>query len=65
MGLADGFLLPDPFIPTIKARVLSTAYGKDSEQRSPAMSKFWGDRYETGVKVAEVILKIIDDANMQ
>ena len=65
LGLADGFVLPDPFLPTIKARVLSTAYGKDGESRSPAMAKWFGDKYENGVKVAGVILEVINDANMQ
>jgi hypothetical protein len=65
LHLGDGFLIPDPFLPTIKARVLSTAYGKDGEQRSPGMSKWWGDRYETGVKIAGAILEIINDPNMQ
>ena len=65
LHLGDGFLIPDPFLPTIKARVLSTAYGKDGEQRAPAMAKWWGDRYETGVKIAGAILGIINDPNMQ
>lgn len=65
LHMGDGFLIPDPFLPIIKARVLSTAYGKDSEQRSPAMAKFWGDRFENGVKIAKVILDIVNDPNMQ
>lgn len=65
LGLGDGLLIPDPFTPIIKARVLSTAYGKDGEARSPGMSKFWGDRYETGVKIAGAILQVINDPNMQ
>ena len=65
MGLADGFVLPDPFIPAIRARVLSTAYSKDGDQRAPALAKSWGDRYEAGVKVAGVILEVINAQEMQ
>ena len=65
LHLGDGLSIPDPFLPIIKARVLSTAYGKDGEQRAPAMSKWWGDRYETGVKIAGAILEVINDPNMQ
>ena len=65
LHLGDGFLMPDPFIPTIKARVLSTAYSKDGEQKSPAMAKLFGDKYEAGVKVAKVILDVIEAQEMQ
>ena len=65
LGLGDGFLVPDVFTPVIKARVLEFAYSKDGEQRSPGMAKFWGDRYETGVRIAGAILQVIEDPNMQ
>ena len=65
MGLADGFLLPDVFTPYIKAQVLSFAYSKGGDQKSPAMAKYWGQRFETGVKVGLVLQSIIDDTNMQ
>ena len=65
LHLGDGLCIPDPFTPIIKARVLSTAYGKDGEQRAPGMSKYWGDRYDTGVKIAGAILEVINDQNMQ
>ena len=65
LGLADGFLLPDPFIVTIKARVLEYAYSKDGEQRAPALAKLFGDRFENGVKVAKVILDVIEAQEMQ
>ena len=65
LGLGDGFLIPDPFTPILKARVLDFCYSKDGEQRSPGMAKFWGDRYETGVKIAGAILEVINDVNMQ
>jgi hypothetical protein len=65
LGLADGFLFPDVFLVYIKARVLSTAYSKDGEQRSPALSKFWSDRYENGIKISQVILEVIQDTSMQ
>ena len=65
MGLADGFLLPDVFTPYIKARVLSFAYSKGGEQKSPAMAKYWGSRFETGVKIGLVLQGIIEDTNLQ
>ena len=40
MGLADGFLLPDPFLIYVKARILSFAYSKDGEARSPALAQW-------------------------
>ena len=65
LHLGDGFLLPDVFLVYIKARVLSTAYSKDGEQRSPALAKMWGDKYENGVRVAKVILDVINAQEMQ
>lgn len=65
MGLGDGFLLPDPFLPIIKARVLTFAWSKDGEQRSPGNAKFFDQRYEAGVKLANVWLGIINDQNLE
>lgn len=58
MGLGDGFLFPDPYTTIVKYGVLARAYSKDGEQRAPALAKFWGLKYETGVKVAKMILDI-------
>ena len=65
LGLADGFCIPDPFLPIIKAHTLEMAYSKDGEQRSPGMSKFWSGRYESGVKIAKMILDVINDTSLQ
>lgn len=63
MGLADGFILPDPFLVPVKARVLETAYSKDGEQRAPAVAKFWNQRYENGVKIAGMMMELAMDPN--
>lgn len=66
MGLADGFVIPDVFLPTIKARTLEFCYSKDGEQRSPGMSKFWNQQYEYGCKVARKFLDaVVEDPNAQ
>lgn len=65
LGLADGFVIPDPFIPTIKAKVLSFCYSKNGEQSSPALARFWDAQYESGVRIANVLLDVINDPNMQ
>ena len=65
LGLGDGFNLPDPFLPIIKHRVLNIAYSKDGEQKSPAMAKFYEQRFEAGIKIANVILGVIQDQSQQ
>lgn len=65
LGMADGFCIPDPFLPIIKAHALEFCYSKDSEQRSPGMAKFWSGRYESGVKIAKMILDVINDTSLQ
>lgn len=65
LALDDGFNFPDVFTPYIKARVLEFCYGGDSEQRSPAMAKFWNGRFETGVKLGMMILQVIEDTSQQ
>lgn len=65
MGLADGFLFPDPFTPIIKWRTLSFAYSKDGEFRNPGLAKYWASRYEFGLKVSSMILEAINDPNLQ
>jgi hypothetical protein len=63
VGLADGFLLPDPFLVTIKHRVFERVYSKDGEQRAPALAKFHSLKYEAGVKIANMILDFAMDPN--
>jgi hypothetical protein len=58
MGLGDGFLLPDPFLRIIKYGVLERAYSKDGEQRSPALAKVYAQKFQLGIKVANVILEL-------
>jgi hypothetical protein len=65
MALGDGFLLPDPFLPIIKNRLLTFAWSKDGEQRSPGNAKFFDMRYEAGVKIAKMWLDIINDTAQQ
>lgn len=65
IGLADGFLLPDPFLVYVKSRVLEFCYSKDGEQRSPGLAKFWNSRYEIGCKISKVFLEAVMDANLQ
>jgi len=65
MGLGDGFLIPDVFLPTIKARVLSFAYSKDGSQCSPSNAKFWDGRWESGIALANIILGIVQDQSGQ
>lgn len=59
LSLADGFPIPDPFLVAVKSRVLSFAYSKDGEAKSPAMARFFDQRYQAGVKVAKVFLEAV------
>jgi hypothetical protein len=65
MGLLDGFLFPDVFVPIVKYRLLSFAYSKDGEARSPGLAKFFAARYDYGLKVANMILGVINDPNLE
>ena len=65
MGLADGFLIPDPFLIYVKYHVLEFAYSKDGEQRNPGLAQFYSGRYEMGVKVSNMFLAAIMDPNLQ
>lgn len=65
MGLLDGFLFPDVFLPIVKYRVLSFAYSKDGESRSPGLAKYFSARYDFGVKVAKMVLDNSMDSNLE
>jgi hypothetical protein len=65
LGLADGFLVPDPFLVTVKCRVLEICYSKDGEQRSPALAKYYAQRFEMGCKIAQMIMQVIEDTSQQ
>jgi hypothetical protein len=63
LGLADGFLLPDPFMIFPKFRALSMCYSKDGEQRNPGLAKYWAQRYDMGVKVCTMLLDVVNDTS--
>ena len=65
MGLADGFLIPDPFLVYVKSRVLSFAYSKDGEGRNPGLAKYWDAHYHMGIKVSNMWLSAINDPNLE
>lgn len=65
LGLADGFLIPDPFLLYILFRVLEFAYSKDGEQRNPGLAKYYAGRYATGIKVCNMFLEAIMDPNLE
>jgi hypothetical protein len=65
VGLADGFILPDPFLIYIKYRVLSYAYSKDGEQRNPGLARYYEGRYTAGVKISTMILEAVMDPNLE
>ena len=65
LGMADGFLIPDPFMIYVKARLFSFAYSKDGEARSPALAKYFAQRYEMGVKITNMFLEVVNDPSMQ
>jgi len=64
-GLADGFGLPDPFLPIVKWRVLEFMYSKDGEIRQPGLAKFYASRYAFGCKMAQMILSAVNDPNLE
>lgn len=65
LGLGDGFLVPDPFLVTVKCRVLEICYSKDGEQRAPSLAKYYAQRFEMGCMVAKMIMAVIEDTSQQ
>jgi len=65
LGLADGFGIPDPFLPYVKWRALEFSYSKDGEQKNPALARYWNQRYRTGCQISKVILGAIMDPNLE
>lgn len=65
IGLADGFLIPDIFLPYIKFRLLVSAYSKDGEMRQPALARYWNERYKTGVMASNIFLAAVQDPNLE
>lgn len=65
MGWGDGFIVPDPFTTAILQRTLSFAYSKDGEMRQPSLAKYWASRYQMSVKIAKMIMEVVNDTQMQ
>lgn len=65
LGLADGFLIPDPFVMYPLYKTLSYAFSKDGEARNPGLAKYFLSRYEFGVKVSKMLLEAINDSSSQ
>lgn len=64
LGLADGFVIPDPFLLYVKCRALEYAYSKDGEQKNSGLAKYWNGRYMAGVKVSNIFLGAIMDPSL-
>lgn len=65
MGLADGFLIPDPFLIYVLYKTLSYAFSKDGEARNPGLAKYFQTRYDWGVKISQMFLESLMDPNLQ
>lgn len=65
VGLADGFIIPDPFLIYCKYRVLEYAYSKDGEQRNPGLAKYYAGRYGMGIKISKMFLEAVMDPNLE
>lgn len=65
MGLADGFLIPDPFLLYVLYKTLSYAFAKDGEIRNAGLAKYFQSRYEYGVKISKMLLDSIQDPNLE
>jgi hypothetical protein len=65
LGWGDGLAIPDPFTIYVLYRTLSFFFSKDGEIRSPGLAKYFQSRYEFGVKVTNMILKVVNDPNSQ
>jgi multisubunit Na+/H+ antiporter MnhC subunit len=64
IGLADGFIVPDPFMIFVTFRILEFAYSKEGEQRNPGLAKYWQGRYEAGIKISNMFLQAAMDPNL-
>lgn len=63
--MADGFLIPDPFLIYVKYRVLEYAYSKDGEQRNPGLARYYNGRYKAGLQISNMLLEAIMDPNLE
>jgi hypothetical protein len=64
MGWGDGFIVPDPFTVAILQRTLSFAYSKSGEGQNPGLAKYWASRYAMSVKIARMVLDVVNDPNL-
>jgi hypothetical protein len=62
LGWGDGWLVPDPFTVAILQRTLSFAYSKSGEAQNPGLAKYWESRFHMSVKVAKMIMQIVNDS---
>lgn len=65
IGLADGFLIPDPFVLYCKYRVLEFCYSKDGEQKNPGLAKYYNGRFNFGIKICKMFLDFLNDPNAE
>jgi hypothetical protein len=65
LGWGDGFLLPDPMTVAILQKTLSFFYSKNGEISQPALAKFWASRYSISVKIAKMIMGVVNDPMTQ
>jgi hypothetical protein len=63
LGLADGFLLPDPYCLYPLCKALSFAFSKDGDGRNPALARYFETRYLFGVKLSKMLLDVVNDPN--
>lgn len=57
LGMLDGFMLPDIFVPYIKYGALEYMWSKAGVQRSPTMARFAKARFDFGVMLADRYLR--------
>ena len=57
LGLLDGFVVPDCFVPYLKYKALEYCFTKDGVQRSPSLARFCHGRFEFGVMLADRFLR--------
>jgi len=62
LGWGDGFIVPDCFTQYILYRTLSFAFSKDGESRNPGLAKYFAGRYQMSVKIARMVLDVVNDA---
>jgi hypothetical protein len=59
LGMLDGFLVPDCFVPYIKYQSLAYAWSKAGVQRSPTLARYCQSRFDFGVMLADRFLRAV------